>query len=129
MPCSKTPKRQPLGPLHNRAKSQQEISLVAALDPSFGFSATVDTARHIDTIGRSEQSQSSESALSAVLLDTRRTQPRQAVLINGTLPSEEFLDRQSVPGTGLFEGKQAAAHGGDNLRLAADDPSLGAWGR
>jgi hypothetical protein len=71
----------------------------------------------------------SGSGLLAVLLDTRGSQPRQAVLINGTLPGEEFFDCQSVPGTGLLERKQAAAHSGDYLRLAADYPSLGAWGR
>ena len=47
------------------------------------------------------------------------------MLIDGTLPGEEFLDRQSVPRAGLFKRKQAAAHRDDNLRLAANDPALG----
>ena len=42
------------------------------------------------------------------------------------LPGQEFVDRQRVAAAGLFERKQAAANGSDDLGLAANDPALGA---
>ena len=48
--------------------------------------------------------------LLAILLDARRAQAVKAMLINRGLPGEEFLDRECIARTGLFEGQQAATH-------------------
>src|ERR1700722_8999160 len=61
-----------------------------------------------------------------VLLDARRAQAGEAVLVDGILPGEEFLDGQRVAAAGFLERKEPAAHGGDDLGLAPDDPALGA---
>jgi hypothetical protein len=42
-------------------------------------------------------------ALLTVLLDTRRTQAGKAVLVDGILPGEEFLDGQRITAARLFE--------------------------
>ena len=60
-----------------------------------------------------------------VLLDAGRAQAGEAVLVDRLLPGQELLDGQRVAGAGLLEAEQAAAHGGDDFRLAADDPALG----
>ncbi len=65
----------------------------------------------------------------AVLLDARRAQAGEAELIDRHLPAQEFVDRQGVSRTGLFEREQAAAHRGDDFGLAADDPTFGRGGR
>src|SRR5476651_2664919 len=59
-----------------------------------------------------------------VLLDARGAQAGKAMLVDGGLPGEEFLDRQCVTGASFFEGQQATAHGRNHLSLAADDPAL-----
>src|SRR6266540_4288300 len=59
-----------------------------------------------------------------VLLDARRAQAGEAVLVDRVLPGEEFLDRQSITAASFLEGEQPAAHGGDHLGLAPDDPAL-----
>ena len=41
------------------------------------------------------------------------------------LPTEEFVYGQLVALAGFLNAEQAAAHGGNHLRLAADDPALG----
>jgi hypothetical protein len=64
-----------------------------------------------------------------VLLDARGAQAGEAMLVDRVLPGEEFLDRQRVAAAGLLERKEPAAHGGDDLGLAPDDPALGAWCR
>lgn len=63
--------------------------------------------------------------LLAVLLNARRAQAGKAVLVNRGLPGEEFLDGQRIPRAGLFKRQKAPTHGGDHLRLSADDPALG----
>jgi hypothetical protein len=42
-------------------------------------------------------------ALLTVLLDTRRAQAGEAVLVDGVLPGEEFLDGQRITAARLFE--------------------------
>ena len=42
-------------------------------------------------------------ALLTVLLDTRRAQAGKAVLVDGILPGEEFLDGQRITAARLFE--------------------------
>src|SRR5258708_14056369 len=64
-----------------------------------------------------------------VLLDARRAQAGEPVLVDGILPGEEFLDGQRIAAAGFLERKQSAAHGGDHLGLAPNDPALGAWCR
>src|SRR3569833_4486641 len=65
--------------------------------------------------------------LLAVLLDAGGAQAGQTVLVDREQPGEEFVDRQRVAAAGLLEGEQATPNGGDNFRLAANDPPLGAW--
>src|SRR5262245_65286776 len=61
-----------------------------------------------------------------ILLDARGAQASEAMLIDRILPGEELLDRQRIAAAGLLKREQAAAHSGDDLGLAADDPALGA---
>jgi hypothetical protein len=67
--------------------------------------------------------------LLAVLLDAGRPQPRKAMLVDGELPGEEFVDGQRVAAASLLKGEQAPPYGGDNFGLAADDPPFcpGRW--
>lgn len=61
----------------------------------------------------------------SVLLNPRSAQTGKAMTVDGTLPAEEFLDAEAIALTGILEGQKTAAHGGNNLGLAADDPTLG----
>src|SRR5580704_5461629 len=61
-----------------------------------------------------------------VLLDARRAQAGEAVLVDGILPGEKFLDGQCVAAAGFLKRKQAASNGGNHLGLAPNDPALGA---
>jgi hypothetical protein len=63
--------------------------------------------------------------LLAILLDAGGAQPGKAMLVDGKLPGEEFVDRQRVAAAGLLEGEQAAAHSGNDFGLAANDPAFG----
>ena len=65
-------------------------------------------------------------SLLAILLDAGGAQSGQAMLVDGKLPGEEFVDRQRVAAAGLLEGEQAAADRGNDFGLAADDPPFGA---
>jgi hypothetical protein len=49
------------------------------------------------------------------------------MLIDGKLPGQEFVDRQGITAAGFLKGEQAAADRCDDLGLAADDPTFGAW--
>jgi hypothetical protein len=66
-----------------------------------------------------------EGGLLAILLDAGRTQPCKAMLIDGKLPGEEFVDGQSVPVASLLEGEQTATNSGDDFSLPANDPPFG----
>jgi hypothetical protein len=61
----------------------------------------------------------------AILLNTGGAQARQTVLIDRELPGKKFVDRQRISAAGFLEGEKASAHGGDNLSLAANDPTFG----
>jgi hypothetical protein len=63
--------------------------------------------------------------LLAILLDAGGTQSGKAVLIDGKLPGQEFVDGQRVSAAGFLKGEQAAANRGNDLGLATDNPSLG----
>jgi hypothetical protein len=64
-------------------------------------------------------------SLLAILLDAGGPQAGQAMLIDGELPRQEFVDRQSVAAASLLKGEQAAANRGNDFGLAADDPPFG----
>jgi hypothetical protein len=82
-------------------------------------------------IGLAERGRSSsnlmgpEGRLLAILLDAGGTQPCKAMLIDGKLPGEEFVDGQSVPAASLLKGEQTATNGGNDFRLPANDPPFG----
>src|SRR5580765_3966390 len=69
------------------------------------------------------------AALLPILLDARGAQAGEAMLVDRILPGEEFLHRQRIAAARLFKRQQPATHGGYNLGLASDDPTLGARGR
>ena len=60
------------------------------------------------------------ATLLAVLLDARRPQSGQAMLVDRVLPRQEFLDRQGIPAARFFQRKQPAAHRGHHFGLAAN---------
>src|SRR3978361_247988 len=64
-------------------------------------------------------------ALLPILLDTGSTQPGKAMLVDGKLPGQEFVDRQGVAAASLLKGEQAAANRGNDFGLAADNPPFG----
>src|SRR5271156_3445007 len=64
--------------------------------------------------------------LLAILLDAGGAQPGKAMLIDGKLPGEEFVDSQCVAAAGLLEGEQTAADCGNDFGLTANDPPFGA---
>ena len=61
----------------------------------------------------------------AVDLQPRHPQSGHAIGVDRTLPCEKFFNRQMVSSAGLLQAQGAAAYGGDDDRLAADDPALG----
>jgi hypothetical protein len=63
--------------------------------------------------------------LLAILLDAGGSQAGKAVLVDGKLPRQEFVDGQRIAAAGFLEGKQAAANRGNDFGLATDNPSLG----
>jgi hypothetical protein len=64
-------------------------------------------------------------SLLPILLDPGGPQAGQAMLIDGKLPGQEFVDRQGITAAGFLEGEQAASDRCDDLGLAADDPPFG----
>jgi len=69
------------------------------------------------------------AGLLPVLLDTRGAQPGKAMLIDGKLPGEKFVDRQRVAAASLLEGEQTAANRGNDFGLTANNPPFcpGCW--
>ena len=65
------------------------------------------------------------AGLLPVLLDTRGAQPGKAMLIDGKLPGEKFVDRQRVADASLLEGEQTAANRGNDFGLTANNPPFG----
>jgi hypothetical protein len=63
--------------------------------------------------------------LLAILLDSSGAQASKAVLVDGKLPGQEFVDGQRIAAAGFLEGKQATANRGNDFGLATDNPSLG----
>jgi len=85
----------------------------------------------MEKIGFAQRSRSSSKAVGAgkrlltILLDARGTQSGQAVLVDGKLPGQEFVDGQRVAAASLLEGKQAATHRGNDFGLTANNPPFG----
>jgi hypothetical protein len=65
-------------------------------------------------------------SLLAVLLDAGGAQAGQAMLVDGKLPGQEFVDGQRVAAAGLFEGEQAAADCGNDFGFTPNNPPFGA---
>jgi hypothetical protein len=63
--------------------------------------------------------------LLAVLLDPGGPQAGQAMLIDGKLPGQKFVDRQRVAAASLLEGEQTAADCGYDFGLTANYPPFG----
>src|SRR3954454_4875381 len=66
-------------------------------------------------------------SLLAVLLDAGGAQAGQAMLVDGKLPEQEFVDGQRLAAAGLLEGKQPTTHRGHDFGLAANDPPFSSW--
>src|ERR1700694_2932066 len=64
-----------------------------------------------------------------VLLDARRAQAGKAMLVDGILPGEEFLDGERIAAAGFLKRKKSAPYRSHHLGLAPNDPALGAWCR
>jgi hypothetical protein len=66
-----------------------------------------------------------EERLLAILLNPGGPQPCEAVLIDGKLPGQEFVDGQRVTAASFLEREQTPANRGNNFGLATDNPPLG----
>src|SRR5260221_6656425 len=60
----------------------------------------------------------------AIILQSRCPQAAHAMPVDGTLPREEFLNRQCISCASLLETNQAGANPRHNLSLAPDHPAL-----
>jgi hypothetical protein len=60
-----------------------------------------------------------------ILLDAGGAQTGKTMLIDGKLPGQEFIDRQSVAAAGLLKGEQTTTDGGNDFGLTADNPPFG----
>jgi hypothetical protein len=82
-------------------------------------------------ISFAKRSRSSSKAAGAgkrlltILLDAGGAQSGKAVLVDGKLPGQEFIDGQCVAAASLLEGEQAAAHCGNDFGLTANNPPFG----
>jgi hypothetical protein len=66
-----------------------------------------------------------EEGLLAILLNAGSAQSGKAVLIDGKLPGEEFVDGQRVAAAGFLKGEQTAAHCGYDFGFTANNPPFG----
>jgi hypothetical protein len=65
------------------------------------------------------------NGLLPILLDAGGAQSGKAVLVDGKLPGEEFVDGQRVAAASLLKGEQAAANRGNDFGLTANNPPFG----
>ena len=65
----------------------------------------------------------------SIVLDPGGPKTRKAMLVDGSLPVEEFVDTEGVAGAGLLKREQTPAYGRDHLSLAADNPTTCSFGR
>jgi hypothetical protein len=73
----------------------------------------------------SSNSTDAEGRLLAILLDSGSAQSGKAMLVDGKLPGQEFIDGQRVAAAGFLKGEQAAANRGNDFGLTANDPPFG----
>jgi hypothetical protein len=66
-----------------------------------------------------------EKVLLAVLLNARGAQTGKAMLVDGELPGQEFVDSQRIAAACFFQRKKTTANSGDNLGLTSDNPTFG----
>ena len=59
-----------------------------------------------------------------VLLDARRTQTSEAVLVDAGLPREKFIGREHITTAGFLKREQPTANCRNYLSLAPDDPAF-----
>ena len=59
----------------------------------------------------------------AILLDARGAETGKSIFVNGCLPGQEFLRRQLIALTGFIEAEQTASDGGNDFRLASNNPA------
>jgi len=64
-------------------------------------------------------------SLLPILLDAGGAQTGKAMLIDGKLPGQEFIDRQGIAAAGLLKGEQTTTNGGNNFGLTANNPPFG----
>jgi hypothetical protein len=64
--------------------------------------------------------------LLAVLLNARGAQTGKAMLVDGELPGQEFIDSQRIAAAGFLQREKATANSGDDFGLTADNPPFGA---
>jgi len=62
-------------------------------------------------------------ALDAVLLDARRAQARESMLVDRRLPAQEFFDCERIALAGFLKAQQPSSHGRHDFCFAADDPA------
>jgi hypothetical protein len=59
------------------------------------------------------------------MLDPRRTQPCEAMLIDGELPAQELFGGESITLAGFLQTQQPSPYGCDDLGLSTNDPPPG----
>ena len=67
--------------------------------------------------------------LLAILLDAGGAQAGKAVLVDGELPGQKFINRQRVTAAGLLKGEQTTTNGGNNFGFTANNPPFGSGRR
>jgi hypothetical protein len=92
-------------------------------DHAFGIHDALPTESDCRTCKSDAQSSLVSSQLFPVLLDARRTQTCEAVLVNAGLPREIFLDRKHITIAGFLKREQATTNCGNHFRFASDDPA------
>src|SRR6476659_7882273 len=61
--------------------------------------------------------------LVAVLADAGDAKAGHSAAVDGALPAREFLEAERVALAGFVDAQKPASHGGDDLGLAAHDPT------
>ena len=74
--------------------------------------------------GAAVRSDSRLARLVPIVLDARRPQARQPVLVDGTLPAQELVDCQSIALARFLEAEKPAADRSNDLCFATNDPPL-----
>ena len=67
---------------------------------------------------------SSGGSCVAIFLNSGCSEALQSVFVDRLLPGQELFNGQGIPFAGIFQAKQSALNGGNNLCLAPDHPAL-----